>query len=150
MLDIFHKVDKLKLFQDILNQTRHIFVNKTKNFHKIIKKIVTKITREGFKINKGKTHSYFQLKEHTEVLIEQTRSRPQETFEFELNRQMEFISFNPPLNLSEEGKWLLAVVSFETTNSVFKITDENNSFLNTIPGHYNTKSEEKTVEEVKN
>ena len=27
--------------------------------------------------------------------------------------------FKPPINLSEERKWLLAVTSFELTNSVF-------------------------------
>ena len=33
-------------------------------------------------------------------------------------------------------KWLLTVNSFETTNSVFKKTDENNSFSITTPGHW--------------
>ena len=37
---------------------------------------------------------------------------------------METFSFNPPINLSEEGKWLLAVTSFEPTISNFDITNE--------------------------
>ena len=41
---------------------------------------------------------------------------------------METFSFNPPLNVYEEGKWLLTVTSFEATNCVFMITIENNSF----------------------
>ena len=49
---------------------------------------------------------------------------------------MQTFSFNPPINLFEEGKWLLAVTSFETTNSVFNLTDENNSFSVTIPGRW--------------
>ena len=42
---------------------------------------------------------------------------------------MQTLSFNPPINLVEEGKWLLAVSSFEATKSVFIITDENKSFF---------------------
>ena len=41
---------------------------------------------------------------------------------------METLCFSPTLNLIEDGKWFLAVTSFEATNSVFNITDENNSF----------------------
>ena len=56
-------------------------------------------------------------------------------------------SFNPPVNLVEEGKWLLAVSSLECTNSVFIITNENNSFSIIIPGHYQNKSDEKTIDD---
>ena len=41
---------------------------------------------------------------------------------------MEKFWFSPPRNLSEAGKSLIAVTSFEPMNSVFNITDENNSF----------------------
>ena len=75
------------------------------------------------------------IKKHTDTLIEQTKTKPQETLEFKMNKQIETFSFSPPINLVEEGKWLLAVTSFEVTNSVFNITDENNSFAITIPGH---------------
>ena len=68
------------------------------------------------------------IKRHTDTLIEHSKTKPQETLNFKLNQQMETFSFNPPIKLSEEGKWLLAVTSFEATNSVFKITDENNRF----------------------
>ena len=66
----------------------------------------------------------------------QTRTRPQETLEFKMNKQMQTFPFNPPINLVEEGKWLLGVTSFECTNSVFNITDENNSFSISIPGRW--------------
>ena len=59
------------------------------------------------------------IKKHTEKLIEQTRTKQEETLEFRMNKQVETFSFNPPLNLFEEGKWLLAVCTFEATNSVF-------------------------------
>ena len=52
------------------------------------------------------------------------------------------------MNLFEEGKWLLAVSSLECTNSVFNITNENNSFSIIIPGHYETESAEKTIDEL--
>ena len=61
---------------------------------------------------------------------------------------MQFSSFNPPINLVEEGKWLLAASSFEATNSIFNTSNENKSFSITIPGHWQTKSDEKTFDEL--
>ena len=78
------------------------------------------------------------IKKHTDTLIGNTKTKSQETLEFKKNKQREIYSFNPPINLIEEGKWLLAVSSFECTNSVFNITNENNSFSIIIPGHYET------------
>ena len=71
-------------------------------------------------------------------MIEHTKSKPQETLEFKMNKQMQNFSFYPPINLVEEGKWLLAVSSFEATNSVFNISNENNSFSISISGHWNS------------
>ena len=88
------------------------------------------------------------IKKHTDTLIEQTKTKPQETLEFKMNKQMQTFSFNPPINLLEEGKWLLAVSSFECTNSVFNITNENNSFSIIIPSHYKTEFAEKTIDEL--
>ena len=88
------------------------------------------------------------IKKHTDTLIEQTRTKPQETLEFEMNKQMQTFSYNPSINLVEEGKWLLAVSSFECTNSVFNITNENNSFSIIIPGHYQNESDEKTINDL--
>ena len=78
------------------------------------------------------------FKKHTDTLIEQTKTKPQETLEFKLNNQMQTFSFNPPINLVEEGKWLLGLSSVECPNSVFIITNENISFLIIIPNHYQT------------
>ena len=85
------------------------------------------------------------IKKHTDTLIEQTKTKPQETLEFKMNKQMQTFSFNPPINLIEEDKWLLAVSSIECTNSVFNITNENNSFSIIIPGHYQNKTDEETI-----
>ena len=71
---------------------------------------------------------YFSKKEHTDTLVEQTETKPQEMPEFKMYKQTETYSFDPPLNFSVEGKSLLAVTSFDTRNSVFKKTDENKSF----------------------
>ena len=62
---------------------------------------------------------------------------------------MQTFSFNPPINLAEDGKSLVAVSSFECTNSVFNITNENNSFSIIIQGHYQNESDEKTTDELK-
>ena len=87
-------------------------------------------------------------KKHTDTLIEQTKTKPQETLEFKMNKQMQTFSFNPPINLVEEGKWLLAVSSFECTKSIYNITNENNSFSIIVGGHYQNKSDEKTIDEL--
>ena len=39
---------------------------------------------------------------------------------------------------------------YEATNSVFNITNENNSFSVTKSGHWETKSAEKTIDELNN
>ena len=88
------------------------------------------------------------IKKHTDTLIENTRTRPQETLEFKMNKQRQTFSFNPPINLIEEDKWLLAVSSFECTNSVFNITDDNNSSSIIIPGHYETEFAEKIIDDL--
>ena len=61
---------------------------------------------------------------------------------------MQTFSFNPPINLLDEGKWLLAVSPFECTNSVFDITDENNSFSINISGHWETEFDRKTFAKI--
>ena len=61
---------------------------------------------------------------------------------------MKTFSFSPPINLSDEGKRLLAVTSFETTNSVFNLTDKKTKFSITIPGHWNSKSVLKKFDEL--
>ena len=88
------------------------------------------------------------IKKHTDTLIEQTKTQAQETLEFKMNKQRQTISFNPPINLIEEGKCLLAVSSFECTNSVFNITGDNNSFSIIIPGQYETELAEKIIDEL--
>ena len=72
------------------------------------------------------------IQKHTDTLIEQTKTNPQETLEIKMNKQMQTFSFNSRKNLVEEGKCLLAVSFLECTNSVFNITNENNSFSITI------------------
>ena len=90
------------------------------------------------------------IKTHTDTLIEHTKTKPQDSLELKMNRQMQSFSFSPPINLLEEDKWLLAVSSFECTNSVFIITNENNSFLITIPSHCESISAEKTIDQLRN
>ena len=68
------------------------------------------------------------IKKHTDTLIEQTRTKTQETLEFKKDRQLKTFLFISPIILSEQGKCLLAVTSFEVTNSVLNIIDNNNSF----------------------
>ena len=88
------------------------------------------------------------IKKPIDTLIENTITRPQETLEFKMYKQMQIVSFNPPNNLVEKGKWFLRVSSLECTNSVFIIINENNSFSITIAGYWQTKSDETTIDKL--
>ena len=91
----------------------------------------------------------FFLKKHADTLIEQTKTKPQETLEYKLKKQMQTFSFSPPINSVEEGKWLLAIRSFAATNSVFSITNENNSFSISKPGQWNSEDCEEFINRLK-
>ena len=56
------------------------------------------------------------IKKHTDTMIEQTRTKPQETLEFKMTRSKQTFSFNRLINLVEEGKRLLGVSLFDCTN----------------------------------
>ena len=56
------------------------------------------------------------IQKHTETLIEQIRTKLQEMLDFKMNKGKETFSFNPPINLVEDGKWIRGVTSCETTN----------------------------------
>ena len=88
------------------------------------------------------------IKKHTDTLIQQTKTKAQETLEFKMNKQMQTFSFNPPINLVEEGKWLIGVSLLECTNSVFNTNNENNSFSIIKPGHYQTEFAEKVNDDL--
>ena len=90
------------------------------------------------------------IKEHTDTLVQQTMTSPQETLELKMDTQLKTFSFNPPINLIEEGKWMLAITSFQATNSVFNITNENNSFSVITPGHWSSQNSEEIVDELYN
>ena len=40
--------------------------------------------------------SLLLLKKYADTLIEQTKTKPQETLEFKMNKQTQTFSFNPP------------------------------------------------------
>ena len=88
------------------------------------------------------------VKKRTDTLTEQLKTKPPETLEFKMDKQMQTFSFSPPIKLVKEGNWLLAVSSFECTNSVFNITDDNNSFSISTPGHWNSEDSEELINEL--
>ena len=66
------------------------------------------------------------IEKNTDTLIEQTKTKLQESLEFQ--KDIQLISFPSSINLIEEWEWSLAVTVFEANNSVFIIYYENNSF----------------------
>ena len=89
-------------------------------------------------------------KKRTDTLIQQTKTKPEETLEFKMIRSKQTFSFNPPINSVVEGKWSLGVTSLECTHSVFNITNKNNPFSIIISGHYQTEFAEKNFEDLNN
>ena len=90
------------------------------------------------------------IKKHTDILNQQTKTKLQETFEFEMNKQMETFSFSPPTNLVKERKWLLTVTFFEIKSSVFNINYENNSFLISTPGYWSSRRGALIIQKLQN
>ena len=56
--------------------------------------------------------------------FENTHSKPQETFEFKMNKQKESFSFDIPLDLP--AQWMMGVTNLEVYNTVYNITEKNN------------------------
>ena len=81
----------------------------------------------------------FLIKKHRDSLIERTKTKPQETLELQINKQMETFSFNRPINLVEDVKKLLGVSSFEAMKSVININNENKSFSITSPRYWSSR-----------
>ena len=55
---------------------------------------------------------FLLTKKQTDTLIKQTKTKLQETLQFKMTKQIQPCSFNPPINLSEDSKWLLAMTPF--------------------------------------
>ena len=63
---------------------------------------------------------------------------------------MLIFSLHPPINLSEKGKWLLAVTVFELKNSFSNITDENKNFSISTPGYWTPEDGEELINKLIN
>ena len=109
-----HSEQASPISKDRKNASKNKFLQK--------KIFIGNITGEGFRILKLLMNCYVQFeKKPTDTMTEQTKTKPQETLEIKMSKQMGTFSFFPPKNLVEEGKWLLAENFFEATNSVFNI-----------------------------
>ena len=84
-------------------------------------------------------------KNHTDTLMEQTKTKPQEALGHKMEKQIEFFTLSPPINLDEEGSWKLVVTSFEAGNTVFKKTDENFNVTIFIRGYWYSRGGEESM-----
>ena len=73
-----------------------------------------------------KEYLLLSIAKSNQEIVENTHSKPQETLEFKMNKQKESFSFDVPLELPEQ--WMMGVTSLEVYNSVYNITNKNNSF----------------------
>ena len=108
--------------------------------------------QEGNKSSSWKNEMHYELllsiEKQTDKLIEQKRTKPQETLEFILINQMDTLWVNPPINFSEEGNWLLAVTISEADKSVFFAGHGNKRFSNTTPGPWTRRGGEETIDKL--
>ena len=61
-----------------------------------------------------------------QTLIEQTKTLPQETLEFKLNKPRGTFRFKPPIQI--KGDWMIGLTDLEVYISIFNIREENNKF----------------------
>ena len=80
----------------------------------------------NFVTNDKKESLLLRIAKSNQEIVENTHSKPQETLEFKMNKQKESFSFDVPLELPEQ--WMMGVTSLEVYNSVYNITNKNNSF----------------------
>ena len=57
-------------------------------------------------------------------IVGNTHSKPQETLEFKMTKQIESFSFDVPLEIPET--WMMGVTSLEVYNTLYSITEKNN------------------------
>ena len=81
------------------------------------------------------------------MLIEQRKTKLQEALEFKMNKQIETFSLSPPINFLSE-KWSVAVTYFEATVFLSNITNENNSYSVSTPGHWNCNDCEELIKKI--
>ena len=100
-----------------------------KKLSQIIKNFIKFISREGFTVFKSLLKGQLYLKNILIFLPNQQKPT------IKVKKPMDTLRVSPQTSLTEEGKRLLAVTSFDVTNSVFNIADENQSFSISTPGY---------------
>ena len=66
------------------------------------------------------------ITKNCEMLIQQTRRKPQESLEFKMNKSRESFHFKPPIQI--KGDWMIGLTDLEVYISIYNITKENNNF----------------------
>ena len=65
------------------------------------------------------------ITKNCETLIKQTHGKAQETLEFKMIKPRETFHFKLPIQV--KGDWMIGLLDLEIFNSIFNITEENNS-----------------------
>ena len=66
------------------------------------------------------------ITKNCETLIEQTQTKPQETWEFKVIKPRQIFHFDSPIQIKVD--WMIGLTSWEVYNSIFNITEDNNKF----------------------
>ena len=73
-------------------------------------------------------NSLLSITQNCGTVIHQTKTKPQETLEFQLNQPRETFSFTPYNFLGFDSDWMIGLTILETYNFIFNVTEENNKF----------------------
>ena len=68
---------------------------------------------------------FLSITKNCEKHNKQTHWKSKETLEVKLTQPEETFSFKPPISI--EGSWMIGLTSLQVYNSIFKITEENNT-----------------------
>ena len=74
----------------------------------------------------GTENLLLSFTKNCETLIEQTKTKPQETLEFKKIKPRETFHFNPPIQIKDD--WMIGLTDLEVYSSFLNITAENNNF----------------------
>ena len=66
------------------------------------------------------------ITKNCETLIDQTHRKAEETLEFKMIKPRETFHFKPPIQV--KGDWMIGLTDLEVYNSIFNITEQNNTF----------------------
>ena len=97
-----------------------------KRFIKTMKVLITNYRLKKLIFNSSPNRSeqlFYLIEKNTNAIIEQTKTKQQESLDFKLSRSSQTLSFITPLTL-EKDIWMMGITSLEIFETVFKMSQD--------------------------